>query len=107
MKQLQTDMGSWTRSEFINYLEMTLIPDLIESGSEGHTHDYQLAVRFLRDEDREGLGSGCISDTTQAIFGFGVKGTAVTGSARNNPCAPRDPSSLYEDDLDGLPKKEN
>lgn len=72
MKKLTTDIGDWTREEFIHYLENTLIPDLKESGSEGHVHDYELAIRFMRNED----ASGCIGDSTQAIYDFAKEGPA-------------------------------
>ncbi len=82
MKQLTTDIGEWTREEFISYLRETLIPDLKESGSEGHVHDYELAIRFMEDEDRQ---SGPFSDLHQEIYGFASSPEGKSCIIKNHP----------------------
>lgn len=37
----------WTRETFLDYLEESLIPDLIESGSEATAQDFRTAIKFL------------------------------------------------------------
>jgi hypothetical protein len=38
-----------TRKEFVQYLETTLIPDLIDSGREATASDFAVAIRFIED----------------------------------------------------------
>ena len=53
-RRLQMPGGEWqTRERFIEYLEEPLIPDLEESGHNFTAADFRIAVRFMRDEDRE------------------------------------------------------
>jgi hypothetical protein len=38
-----------TRKEFVQYLETTLIPDLIDSGRDATASDFAVAIRFIED----------------------------------------------------------
>lgn len=42
------EFNGFTRQEFLNYLEFTIIPDSRESGSEGYAEDLETALHFLR-----------------------------------------------------------
>lgn len=48
---LNVEMKTWTRSDFIWFLENTLIPDLKESGRHSTAEDFETAVYFMTAED--------------------------------------------------------
>jgi hypothetical protein len=41
-------VDGFTRQEFLNYLEFSIIPDSTASGHEGYASDLQTALQFLR-----------------------------------------------------------
>jgi hypothetical protein len=44
------EYNGFTRQEFLNYLEFSIIPDSIASGHEGYASDLQTALYFLRNK---------------------------------------------------------
>ena len=42
-----SEIYTWTREEFIRFLENTLIPDLKESGRHSTAEDFETAVFFM------------------------------------------------------------
>lgn len=44
------DEKIWTRGDFIEFLEETLIPDLKESGRHATAEDFETAVFFMKGE---------------------------------------------------------
>lgn len=44
---------SWKRQDFVDHLERTLIPDLVESGSYAMAEDFKTAVAFINQPDAD------------------------------------------------------
>ena len=51
MSDIDVEMKTWTRADFIWFLENTLIPDLKESGLHSTAEDFETAVYFMTGED--------------------------------------------------------
>lgn len=48
---------SIARQHFLQYLEHTLIPDLLESGRDGTADDFRRAIKYIRQLERQLLAA--------------------------------------------------
>ena len=47
-KKQEAEYDGWTRNEFIDFLENTLIPDLYDSGNDATAEDFETALKFIK-----------------------------------------------------------
>ena len=47
MKKMETETRTWTKADFMWFLQNTLIPDLHRSGSHATAEDFETAVYFM------------------------------------------------------------
>ena len=55
MSDIDVEMKTWTRADFIWFLENTLIPDLKESGRHSTAEDFETAVYFMTGQFDDGV----------------------------------------------------
>ncbi len=71
-----------TRKEFVNYLETTLIPDLIDSGRDATASDFAVAIRFIEDPGLDEVDQEEVDDEI-ANLAYGYTDTDHATAIRN------------------------